>query len=110
MKVLQYDHQDVRVVEFDGRMDATSTDDFIKVLQQAQHDGRYTVVMDMSKVNYMNSQTLHLLIQALKDNRDNGGDVRFAHLSPVVQRIFEIIGLRQQVKSYPSIETALKGI
>lgn len=110
MTIFQYDHQDIRVVEFDGRIDADGTKVLATVLQKAHHDGRSKVVMDMSKVSYMNSQTLHLLAQALLENQAQGGDVRFARLSPIVQRVFEMVGFRQYVKTYATVEAALQGL
>lgn len=110
MNIFQYDHQDIRVVEFDGRIDAQGTQELAEALAKAYADGRSKVVMDMGKVSYLNSQSLHLLAKALVENQDRGGDVRFARLTPIVQRVFEIIGLRQQIKTYSSVEAALQGM
>lgn len=110
MNVFQYDHQDIRIVEFEGRIDATSTASLETTLAKALSEGRHKLVMDMSKVSYLNSHNLHLLTLAMNENRQRGGDVRFARLSPIVRRVFEIIGLCQQIHDYPSIDAALQGL
>ncbi len=110
MTVFQYDHQDIRVVEFEGRIDADSTQELTAILQKARTDGRSKLVLDMSKVSYLNSQSLHIFLKALQEIQEHGGDVRFARLSPIVKRVFEIVGFRQYVQSYASVEAALQNL
>ena len=67
-------------------------------------------IIDMGQVEYINSAALHILTNIQQQTQDLGGDLRLVRLSPVVQRVFNIVGLRQFFRNYSSIETAQIGL
>ena len=66
---------------------------------------RFTV--DLSKVDYMDSSGLALLIEAMQRVQSYGGKFAVFGLTDSVRTIFEIARLDQIFKIYPDRETAL---
>lgn len=60
-----------------------------------------TVVLDMSKVDFIDSSGLHRLVVALKRQREHGGDLVVRAPSPQVLRVLDIVGLTQLLRIEP---------
>jgi anti-anti-sigma factor len=92
MEITQRVEGDVTVFLPDGRIDTLAADEVDKTLQSAVVGGNNKIVVDMSKVDYINSSGLRALAAALVKCRDEGGDMKLAALNERVARVFEIIG------------------
>jgi anti-sigma B factor antagonist len=65
------------------------------------------LVVDLSKVTYMDSSGLAVLIQAMQDVQGYGGKFALANVQPSVQHIFEIARLDQVFQISPDVDSAL---
>lgn len=60
---------------------------------QAEH---VAVRLDLSKLQFIDSSGLQIILRSITDARGNGWDVSIdPHRSPVVQRLFELTGVDQ---------------
>ncbi len=66
------------------------------------------VVVDLSKVSYIDSSGLAVLIEGMQTVQRNGGKFALAGLQDGVRPIFEIARLDQVFRIYPTVDEALK--
>jgi anti-sigma B factor antagonist len=92
MEITQRVEGDVTVFVPDGRIDTLAAEQLDEVLQAALAEGKYKIVVDMSKVEYISSAGLRSLAAVLVKCRDEGGDMKLAALNERVTRVFKIIG------------------
>ena len=92
MEITQRVEGDITVFLPDGRIDTLVADEMGQALQAAVAGGSHKIVVDMSKVEYINSSGLRALAAVLVKCRDEGGDMKLAALNERVARVFNIIG------------------
>lgn len=65
------------------------------------------VVVDLSKVTYIDSSGLAVLIEAMQNVEDYGGKFAIAGLQDKVRPIFEVARLDQVFTIFPHVDAAL---
>ena len=96
----------VDLLEIEGRMDAASAPQLKQQIETLFDQGRYRLVLDMSKLEYIASPGLRVLIEARKRARDwkltdlEGGDVRIANLPPRIKEVFDLTGFTSLFEIY----------
>jgi anti-anti-sigma factor len=76
-----------------GRIDHTHADDFALALAPHLRDcvaGGAALVIDMSRVDYISSIGLRVLMVAIKDVKPKGGRMVLCALAPLVLEVFKI--------------------
>jgi anti-anti-sigma factor len=68
------------------------------------------LVLDLSRVQYISSAGLRVLMLARKQAKANGGTLAVAGLQPVVQEIFEISRFTMVFDVFPTVREALARI
>ena len=96
------------VVELEGRIDGDGVVMLSSALNDAFHAKHYTLILEMSGVNYINSTGLSIIAAIRTRCREHGGDLRLVGLNPRVRRVFEIIGFDRYLVLTESLEDALK--
>ncbi len=109
MNIRLQDENDVRIISLEGRIDVDGAIELEQVLKEALQSGRSKIILDMGLVDYLNTSGLHTIAEIHTNSQDNGGELRFARLSPIVQRVFEMVGFRKFFRNYSSIEAAKIG-
>ena len=66
--------------------------------------------MDLSKVNYMSSAGLRVLMIGAKGCRKQGGKMVLAALQPTVQEVFKIGRFDMVLETYGTVREALAAI
>ncbi|TVR19206.1 MAG: anti-sigma factor antagonist [Balneolaceae bacterium] len=97
------------VIEFKGNVmggpDAVSLNEKIHELIDSN---RTNVVVDLSKVKFMNSSGLGMLIGALTTMRKAGGDLRIANATDKIESLLIITKLITVFKHFKSIDEAIE--
>ena len=65
------------------------------------------LVIDLSRVSYIDSSGLAVLIEAMQNVAEYGGNFALAGLQDNVRPIFEIARLDQVFRIFPDVDTAL---
>jgi len=108
MKINTRKQDNVLIIEMDGDiMGGSESDDFRNIIYQAIEDDNVNIVIDLEKVNWMNSSGLGLLISGLTTIRSSGGDLKLANMSDRVRRTLEITKLESVFLSFNSIDDAV---
>src|SRR5258706_4866307 len=93
-----------------GRVDNSTTDGLKSGLDAyvaSCSAGGDRLVLDFSKVDYISSVGLRVLMLAAKQIREQGGSVVVAALQPVVREIFEISRFNLVFQCFGSVREAL---
>ncbi len=109
MKLQEKDVDGVVVLELSGKImggpDATLLNDKLHELVEAN---RIKVVVDLGKVNWMNSSGLGILIGAMTTIRNNKGELKLANVTERIKSLFIITKLITVFESFESVEEAIK--
>ena len=104
---------DTVVLAPSGRIDHGSAEGFKDALRphlEGCATGRDQLVLDLSKVDYMSSAGLRVLMLARKQAKAQGGTLVVASLTPVVKEIFEISRFTVVFEVFASVRDALARI
>jgi anti-sigma B factor antagonist len=97
------------VIEFKGNVmggpDAVSLNE---KLHELIDEGKKNVVVDLSKVKFMNSSGLGMLIGALTTMRNAGGDLRIANATDKIESLLVITKLITVFQHFRSVDKAVE--
>ncbi len=77
-------------------------------IYQAIQEGDVNMVADMSRVKWMNSSGLGVVMAGLTTLRGSGGDLRLAGLSERLRRPIQITKLDTVIMMYESVKEAIQ--
>ena len=77
-------------------------------LHELIEQGKANIVVNLSKVKFMNSSGLGMLIGALTTMRKAGGDLRIANATDKIESLLVITKLITVFKHYKSLDAAIK--
>lgn len=99
---------DVVVLALKGNlMGEPETTEFRDKIKSLVRDGFLKIVLDVSKVKWINSSGLGALISALATVNSGGGDMRIANVTEKINSLFMITQLIKVFKSFDTIERAV---
>jgi anti-anti-sigma factor len=96
---------DLTVLRFSGDITGTSNEAVFGAYRQVPADTR-KLVLDFTKVEYINSSGIALLIELLMAAQKDNRTVRSFGLSPHFQKVFMMVGLNQYTHHYPDENSA----
>jgi stage II sporulation protein AA (anti-sigma F factor antagonist) len=100
-------HHQTLVISLAGSFDALTADQVRSAIGRQFDEGQHQLVIDMSRVDFMSSVGVRVLLEMLKRCRGMGGDLRLAAAQPGIQRTLEMSGLTRVLKAYASLEEAM---
>lgn len=98
----------VTVVSITGSLDALTAPQLTDYLTKQLGEGHHHLVVDLSGMEYTSSAGLRVMLNAVKDARARGGDLRVAAVRPTVSKVFEMSGFTSILKFYPNLDAAVK--
>lgn len=108
MKLNHREQDGVTIIEPKGKImggpESTAMHDLLHDLIE---QGKKSVVIDLGKVDWMNSTGLGLLISGLTTLRKSGGELKLANVTDKIQSLLTITKLVTIFKSYDSVEEAV---
>jgi len=96
------------VITPSGRVDANTAPDFEAELGGVLNQGDVRAVVDMAQVSYISSSGLKILLSALRQTRQQQGQLILCNLQPRVAAIFEMAGFDQVFSIGQDLETAIR--
>ena len=92
----------VATVTVQGEIDAVTGERFSEALAEAIATSETGIVIDMHEITFFGSEGVRAIVDARRLAADAGRTVAVARPSPVVKRLFGIIGLDELVRSGPA--------
>ena len=78
------------------------------IIEDKIKENHLEYIIDLNKMDYMNSNGLTFLISILTRARNSGGDVAIANLSDSIKKILLITRLQTAFSIHESVNQALK--
>lgn len=101
---------DVSIISVDGRVDSAGAVVLNDTLHRIVDDQRFKIILEMSKIRYLNSAGLRTLADILTHNRDHGGNLHLVAPNEKISRVLAIIGFDNFFEIFDDVETALEAI
>ena len=106
MQIATRTSNDIHIVAITGSLDSTTAPEAQKSFD-AVLAGANKVVLDFSKLDYISSAGLRVLLGVAKKLRASGGTLGMFGLNQSVREVFEISGFSAILAVYPSEAEAL---
>jgi anti-sigma B factor antagonist len=100
---------DVKVLEFKGKLDTQTSPDAQTRLTQLIEEGETKILVNFEKLDYISSAGLRVLLVAAKQLKTADGELRICSLNEVVKEVFEISGFTTIFKVFGNESKALEG-
>jgi anti-sigma B factor antagonist len=101
--------QEISVVKVKGRVDSDTAPQFDHALSGLLNDKRNKIVLHLQGVEFLSSAGLRVMVKALKDAQNSGGDVRLASVSEPIEVVLRTVGMLQMFKMFSTSEEAAAG-
>jgi len=109
MKLSHREENGVMVIEPKGKiMGGPESTELHDLLHDLIDQGKKNVIIDLSKVDWMNSTGLGLLISGLTTLKKSGGELRLANVTDKIQSLLTITKLVTIFKSFDTVDEAVK--
>lgn len=109
MKLTRKSQNSITIISLDG--DVMGGPEAVKLNEEINRlldEGTLKVIIDLGRVNRMNSSGLGILINALTTYKQNGGNLKLANPTPIVKNLLDITRLKDIFEIYGSLESALE--
>ena len=100
----------VAVLRFEGDIASTSKDAVLGTYQTLPKDEAKLVLLDFTKVEYINSSGIALVIQMLIEASNSGQKVYAFGLSQHFTKVFTMVGITKYAGLYPGEAEALDAL
>ncbi len=107
LSVIRTDADGITVLGLDGEIDHQSVGGLTRALSPADAPEGHRVVIDLSRVTFMDSSGVNALIAAFQSARAAQGWLRLVVVRGAVQRTLQLVGLDTVVPCHPTVEDAL---
>ena len=100
----------VAVIRFEGDIASTSKDAVLGAYQALPKATNKIILLDFTKVDYINSSGIALVIQLLIEASNSGQKVYAYGLSPHFVKVFTMVGITKYAGLFPSQAEALAAL
>ena len=94
--------------QIDGRLDAGSASQAETQVKQVLQQGNLRLLFDLSKMDYISSAGLRVILMAVKELRNKKGKVVLCCLTPYVKEIFDVSNFSSIIPITDSVESGLQ--
>ncbi|MFB2556978.1 STAS domain-containing protein [Herbiconiux liangxiaofengii] len=98
----------IAVIRGDGRLNMVSGPALRETVLRAVDGGNTRVVVELSRIPFMDSSGLGALISCLKSTREKGGDLRIVAPSAQVSMVLKLSNVDTILRPYASVEEAYR--
>jgi len=107
MEIIEREHDDIRVLNYVGRLDTNTTPDAETQINNLLESGASKLLINFERLDYVSSAGLRLLLATAKKLKASSGDLRLCCLNPTVQEVFDISGFTSILTVLPTEQEAL---
>jgi anti-anti-sigma factor len=103
------DVNDVKVVKIEGELNTVSSPEAQQQLDQLREQGAKKILLDMTKLDFISSAGLRVLLATAQELKQDGGDLRVCSLNESVKEVFDISGFSNLLMVLDDETEALSG-
>jgi len=97
---------DVLVLIADGGLNANTAGQFVTGIENLVDAGLRKMIVDCTKLTYVSSYGLAVLIRLHKQMKEHGGDVKLCAIGGIVPQALQITRLDKFFEIYPDVNRA----
>ena len=97
---------DVLIIKADGGLNKDTSGQFVESIEKLVDAGLRKIVVDCSRLDYVSSFGLGVLVRLHKRMKGNGGDVKFAAVRSVLSDVLHLTRLNSLFEIYPDVSRA----
>lgn len=98
------------IIELEGEVDVYTAPQLKQQMISLLESGAKELIVDLTKVDYLDSTALGVLIGGLKRMRERDGNMVLICPSPRIRRVFEITGLDKIFDIFNAQEDAMESM
>lgn len=97
------------VVTITGRVDSVTAEALEEQLERIAKENN-NLVLDLHDVTYLSSAGVRAIVRTLQSAQKAGGAVLLANVSDVVGRVLDTVGMLHLLRSFRTVEDALRSL
>ncbi len=98
--------KDVLILSADGGLIAATADQFAGELDQLVQLGCRKLIVDCTRLTYISSYGLGVLVRLHKKLASRGGDVKLAAIAGAIPKLLSMVRLDRVFEIYPTVDEA----
>jgi anti-sigma B factor antagonist len=99
---------DYDVIEIVGDLKVFDLADYTAFFDDYLSDGHRNIIIDFSKINYIDSTAIGLLVNIKRNAEEVGGSLKISSVNDDIMNVFSITGIDHFMEIFPTVEDALK--
>jgi anti-anti-sigma factor len=99
----------IAVMNLEGNLDTNTSPDAQKSLDELFDSGTLKILINFTKVDFVSSSGLRILLATAKKLKDSNGELRVCSLNEDVEEIFDISGFNTIINVYATEDEAMQG-
>ncbi|KJR41698.1 anti-sigma-factor antagonist [Candidatus Magnetoovum chiemensis] len=107
MTVKTIDYKNLKVIEVEGEIDMYTSPKLRKELMAQIRRKTTPLIVDLSRVTYIDSSGIATFVEGLKDMLSYGGKLKLVSLAERILEIFNFARLDKVFEIYPSLDDAI---
>lgn len=108
MELISRYENGVKILALSGRFDTHTAEPVIDWLDQAVTEEPANIVVNLAKVDFLDSTALSTLVRGMKHSRERKGDLRLCGMQQPVRIIFELTRLDRVFEIYIAEDEAVQ--
>jgi stage II sporulation protein AA (anti-sigma F factor antagonist) len=97
----------INIISLEGSIDALNANKIEQELISQINSSSARLILNLSKVNFLSSAGLRIILQVLKETRSQGGDLRIACAQSSVLKSLDLSGFTTILKYFPTLDEAI---
>ncbi len=97
---------DIMVIQADGGLNAQTADAFVESIEKLVDAGLEKLIIDCSKLEFISSYGLGVLVRLHTRMSKQGGDVKIASVKGVIVEVMRLTRLTSFFEIYPDVNRA----
>ena len=99
---------DIIILVLDGMLTIGSEQVFADILQKQLQGGSKKIVLDMTRVKFIDSLGIGQIAGGFTTLNENGGKLVLARINDKVKELLRLTGLQNHIQTFPTVEEALQ--
>ena len=96
----------VLILTADGGLNADVADDFVRQLEALIESGVTQMIIDLSRLTYISSYGIGMLVRLPHRLKKNGGNVKLAAPQSAILKVLNVVRLGAVFEIYPDLNAA----
>ncbi len=109
MQILRKAIEETPIIEVHGQIDLSNCDKLHDAISKEINSGRPNLIINLNKINYIDSACLGVLLGGFDKARSRGGLLAIVG-NPLVDRVLTLTGLTRIFPFHDSVADALAGL